>query len=30
MAGGDSGDWITSFLNIPAAEAEIGGWDDIS
>jgi hypothetical protein len=27
-AGGDSGDWITFALHIPAAEAEIGRRDD--
>jgi len=30
VASGDAGDWITSFLAIPAAEAEIGSWDSYS
>ena len=27
-AGGDSGDWITHELGIPAAEAELGTWSN--
>ena len=28
VAGGDAGDWILEHLSIPAAEAEIGSWQD--
>lgn len=27
-AGGDAADWIAHELGIPAAEAEIGSWED--
>ena len=30
IAAGDAGDWITAALGIPAAEAEIGAWDQYS
>jgi len=28
VAGGDAGDWINHELNIPAAEAELGFWEE--
>ena len=28
VAAGDAADWITSALSIPAAEAEIGSWEN--
>jgi hypothetical protein len=28
VAGGDAGDWINHELNIPAAEAELGLWQE--
>ena len=30
VAAGDAADWIMSNLSIPAAEAEIGNYDDFS